>query len=489
MRPEDLIQPISAEAPCGEDLLLADDAEFVDYYFSVEDRFPASYFNLARGTLFDPKTIDAKAEAAQIEPLLKRSRDLRLLGIEAKFQILSGRWKGFVDAVSGMAALLDRYPDEVHPVDQTDRRNAVEELNALATVVAPLEYVVLFTDKRVGDITFRPYGTGSGKVSPREGEEPGNAGTISGAIGSSENAKVVDGLYAQLTGLKDALATMVRVCQAGSGGVPPKLDRIDGKLDDLIAMVLSARPDLAGGAAASEAPAADGTSAAAASTGGAATTITIQTAPGGIADHKVAFRHLQAVERYFVANEPASLALLLVVQARLLVGRPLVEALDALMENNSGYAKINFGGDNGFSISMSRMRDLSYSANIPSTEGWGAEDEDTGYEAYEGPEAPEPEAEVAEDGEDSEDAVSEDEASEGAEPVAEPVRAAPARPAPAKPLEVVSRDHAGLVLKQVEEFFQIREPASPIPVLLFKARNMLSKDFHALTRELIPPDS
>ena len=124
MRSDDLIKPISADAPCGDDLLAADDPDFVDYYFNVEDRFPTSYFNVARGTLFDPKTIDLKAEMAVIDPLLKRSRDLRLLGIEAKFQILSGRFKGFAEAVMAMAALMELYPEEVHPVDPLDRRNS-----------------------------------------------------------------------------------------------------------------------------------------------------------------------------------------------------------------------------------------------------------------------------------------------------------------------------------------------------------------------------
>ena len=94
MKVEELLKPISADAPCGEDLLAVDDPDFVDYYFNVEERLPTSYFNVLRGTLFDPKSVDHKAETAQIEPLLKRSRDLRLLGIEAKFQILAGRFKG-----------------------------------------------------------------------------------------------------------------------------------------------------------------------------------------------------------------------------------------------------------------------------------------------------------------------------------------------------------------------------------------------------------
>lgn len=468
MRPEDLIKPITSDAPCGEDLLLADDPDFVDYYFNVEDRLPTSYFNLARGTLFDPKSVDAKAETAQIEPLLKRSRDLRLLGIEAKFQVLAGRFKGFVDAVTGMAALLETYPDAVHPVDPQDRRNAVEELNALATIVAPLEYVILFSDKRAGDIAFRPYGISTGKITAREGEEAGNAATITGALGSAENAKTVETLHQQLTDLQAALATMTRVCQAGAGGAPPKLDRVAGKLADLMDMVMTSRPDLGAAAPSAEAEAeagADGPAAA----GGTTTTITLKATPAGVPDHKAAYRLLQAVEKYFVTTEPASLALLLVVQARLLVGRPLVEALDVLMESNSSYAKISFGGDTGFSISMSRMRDLSSQANIPTADNWAAESAAEVYAAVESVDPPAGEGDEAG-------------AEDGAPPppVAEPVAQV------AKPVDILSRDHAGMVLKQVEEFYQIREPASPIPVLLFKARNMLSKDFHALARELIP---
>lgn len=460
MRPDDLIKPVTPDAPCGEDLLAADDPDFVDYYFNVEDRFPTSYFNVVRGTLFDPKTIDAKAEAAQIESLLKRSRDLRLLGIDAKFQALSGRFKGFVDAVTGMAALLEAYPNEVHPVDPLDRRNAIEELNAMATIVSPLEYMPLFNDKRIGDVVFRPYATGSGKITPREGEEPGNASAVTGALGSAENAKLVDTLFQQLTSLQAALKTMTAACLAGPQPTSPKFDRIEQRLRDLVDMVLIARPDLGG----SSGPAVEVEGAAA--SGGAAvssTGFTILATPQAVPDHRSALRQLQTVERYFVANEPSSLALLLVVQARLLVGRPLVEALDALMESSAGYAKVDLGNDTGFSLSMTRLRELSDQANIPATEA--------------GPDAAEDEGESARTDADGE-AENEGEAA---------AVDSPAPPPPSNPAEVLSRDHAGMVLKQVEEFFQIREPASPIPILLFKARNMLSKDFHALVRELIPP--
>lgn len=439
MRVEELLKPISPDAPCGEDLLAADDPDFVDYYFNVEERLPTSYFNVLRGTLFDPKSVDHKGETAQIEPLLKRSRDLRLLGIEAKFQILAGRFKGFAEAVLGMAALLETYPQDVNPTDPVDRKNAIEELDSLATVAAPLDYAVLFNDRRAGDIIYRGYGTATGKVPLREGEEAGDASAVLGALSSSENAKVVEELFQQLTDMRAAIKKMVALGQSSPDPYTPKFVRLDDKLRDLSEMILAARGDLGGGDAAAgaegdAAAAAPGAAAApaAAGGGGATTTFTVQTAVGDVANHRAAYQMLQTVEHYFATNEPASLALVLVTQARLLIGRPLVEALDALISGSSDYATLTFGTESGFKLSMSQMRELSGLSNIQSTEDWAQRNED------------------------------------------DPEYAA-----------IVSRDHAGQVIKQIEDFFRTREPASPIPILLFKARNMLSKDFHALLRELI----
>ena len=437
MRVEDILKPVSADAPCGEDLLESDDSDYVDYYFGVEDRLPTSYFNIAKGTLFDSGSVDHKSETAQIDALLKRTRDLRLLGIEAKFQVLSGRFKGFAEAVLAMAGLVETYPDEAHPIASNDRRNALEELDALVTIVMPLDYATLITDKRIGDVKYRPYGTGIGKIEPRAEESRGDSNAISGALGSSENAKAVDQLYSQLIDLRAALKTMVSASQARPEPFSPRFPNLDAKIGDIIDMVLAARGDLGGVAADAtnaDAGAPDGdTSTDSVGAVGKAATITINAPVGDVPDHKTAYRMLHAVEHYFSTTEPASLALVLVTQSRLLIGRPLVEALDALMENSAAYASITFGTDTGFSIPMARMRELSGQASIASSESWSQ--------------------------------LAEDEA-----PVS----------------EIMSREHAGIVLKQVEDFFRIREPASPIPILLFKARNMLAKDFHALVRELIP---
>jgi len=431
MRLEDLLKPIAPDAPCGDDLLIADDPDFIDYYFNVEDRLPTSYFNVVRGTLFDSKSVDHKAETAQIDPLLKRSRDLRLVVLDAKFQILAGRFKGFAEAVLGVAGLLQAYPDAVHPVDPVDRRNAIEELNALATVAAPLEYASLLTDKRSGDVLYRTYATGSGKIAPRAGEQPGDSGAMLGALGHSDNIAVVDALFAQLNALLAALKTIETVCQNGPARFTPTLDRLRDRLSDILAMVLQARSDLADAPAQPDDASATGESGDAPAAG--STTFTVQATPAGLPDHRAAWRMLGTVEIYFAQREPSSVALILVMQARKLVGRPLVEAMDTLLEATSSYAVLPLG-DNNMMMTMSRMRELVAYAPFSATDQW-----DTPQEGDE--EMP----------------------------------------------EIVSRDHAGATLKLIEDYFRMREPASPITILLFKARNMLSKDFNAIVRELLPP--
>ena len=137
MNYDKISDPISPDAPCGPNLLLEDDPEFLDYFFEAPERMPTKYYDLVREELFDPKSVDFKGEEKKIEALLKRTRDVRLLGIQARFQILAGRLHGFCDAFNAMADLLEAHPTDVHPQvggDNNERRNALEEMNTLATV-------------------------------------------------------------------------------------------------------------------------------------------------------------------------------------------------------------------------------------------------------------------------------------------------------------------------------------------------------------------
>ncbi len=473
---DNLMNAVDPEEPCGPDLLEADDDEFINYYYDAEGRFPEKYYDLVREELFDAKTIDFNAEQKQIDALLKRSRDLRLLNISARFAALSGKLPKFCEAVIAMADLIDAFPDDVHPkvdADNTERRNAVEELNNFNHVLAPLQYATLLADKRIGDVSYRKYAVSAALVEPRSGETPGDASAMVAALASDENRKAVEALYENLSGTRGALGRMQATSKTlASNPFTPDFEKLQERLGELIALVEQARSDLAGsGEDAQDAGGEAGDVAGDMSAPAAGPTASQPTPSLSIPDMATAQSALRAVEAYFAANEPSAAALLLVTQARLLVGRPLVEALDTLLPGRSGGAVIDFGPETGFVIPMERMRTLTQETSSM----MGAQPSEP---APPPPPPPPPEPELDEEG----------------NPIPAPEGAAPPPPEPAPTpapsagtdMNVSNRVEAAGLIKGVEDFFRAREPASPIPVLLFKARGYLDKDFQALVRELLP---
>jgi type VI secretion system protein ImpA len=118
------------------------------------------------------------------------------------------------------------------------------------------------------------------------------------------------------------------------------------------------------------------------------------------------------------------------MQAKLLIGKSLIEAIEALLPENASQTKIDFGPETGFVLHMDRLKMLA--------------------------------AEAAS--------------------LVKPVESEDPGPAP----EIATRAEVSGHIKGVEEFFRVREPASPIPLLLFRARTYLDRDFGSIVSELIP---
>ena len=57
----------------------------------------------------------------------------------------------------------------------------------------------------------------------------------------------------------------------------------------------------------------------------------------------------------------------------------------------------------------------------------------------------------------------------------------------APPPRITSRPELAGVLRGVEEFYRRQEPASPIPILLARARGFMDKGFQSIVAELLPP--
>ncbi|MFD1881855.1 ImpA family type VI secretion system protein [Paracoccus pacificus] len=456
-----LLEPVSGERPCGPDLEREDVPEFVDYYYEAESRLPERYFVPAvQGTdgegseeqVFDPRSVNLRQEWAEIEPLLRQSRDLRLLTLLARFQILAGRLGDFADTLDATAGLMQKWLVEVHPVithSATDRRNALDELGNQTTVVMPLLHLPL-TNAR--EVTLRRYLAAQNAVSRRATEQDADTGQLLSALRNGANDAEITRLHTDLNRVAGALDRIVRLSgQHPTNPFAPEVGDTVRAIADMQALIAQARPALrpwnrddaevaANAAERAEQPAAQAGPTPAQGEGSGIPAPAVQpSAPApsarvaAITDRAQARVTLEECERWLVRHDPSSPVILLLTQARLLFGRPLTEALESLLPADAPRAVISFASETGFSLNMDRLRSLSQAA-------LGGFDAETGAGSDRPPEPPT----IA-----------------GHRDVAEHLRA-------------------------IEDFYRRAEPASPIPILLARGREMMDKGFDMIVTELIP---
>src|SRR5215471_5352450 len=132
-----LCLPISEADPCGPDLDLEADPEYLNFFAEAEVILPSSFFSAEDGRPFDRTTIDTQGQLEKLRRLMMRSRDLRLLVCQARFQILNRDLAGFAMSVAATAHLLDHHWDAVHPRAQNGElalRSAVVGALDMSTV-------------------------------------------------------------------------------------------------------------------------------------------------------------------------------------------------------------------------------------------------------------------------------------------------------------------------------------------------------------------
>ncbi len=439
---------VSDEEPCGPDLDATDDAEFVDYYFDalgrLPDPYPAPGVTVADTVpLFDPKSVDHSGEFELIDGMLQRSRDIRLLALRAQWAILAGRLPDMAEAVKAVADGLEEFGNDMHPAAHSsvsDRRDALSELGMMNSIQLPLMYCGLTGNT---DVTLRRIRVADGRYSPKAGEEDLDGNAMRSLLGSNDIADHVSASHAALITLANAFNRILRACKLNeTQPFVPDLAETIAILDEMRGLINDARPDLRGaeadlapaeGTEMDDAGGEDGDAAAPAPSGGGVTMVAVQDLPeGAIKSHAEARQALLTCEVYFRAKEPSSAALLLVTQARLLIGKTLIEAMQVLLPSEAGKAVVEFGPQAGFALPVDKLRALSAEAPAGAT--------------TQPPEDPEV----------------------------------------GDPPNVASTAEAAAVLRAVEDHFRRSEKSSPVPILLQRARSYLDKDFQALMSELIP---
>lgn len=496
---------ISAPTPAGPDLWAADDPAYADYYFNALDRLDITYLKPGQifgGTpqpdeLFDSTSINLKSELSSIDALLKTTRDLRLLSLRARWAILAGNLGECAVSVAAIADLLGAMPQDVHPGladGPADRLEALNDLAQQETMLQPLRYLRLGAT----NATLRRVMVARGKVTASVDEEDVDLDEMFRDLRSNRDETLADHAL-----LKTMRTDLQRITEAAGQGVKPQFATLITLLNDSLAVLEDAVPDStakAGGAqstpsqsdlASPETPQP--------SHANDAVLAAQRQSRGEIKTHQEASGRLRAVERYFGASEPSSAALLLVTQARMLLGKSLIEAFEALMPEAATRAAISFSEGSGLRLTHNTLRDLALHGTRPQPPlDLPAVDAPPPAEAEQTPET-EPEAPRKR----SIDEVLAQFSSDSTPPpaVAQTPQAEieinhastassadidPALDLLAQKYPVANAQEASAQLQAIIVYFNAMERSSPIPMLLNRARGYIGKDFETLMRELIP---
>ena len=336
----ELCVPLSETDPCGPDLDLSGDAEYLNFFAQTEGMLPSAFFSAEDGRPFDRASVDLPCQIAAIAPLWERSRDLRLLVIRARLTILNRDLAGFAVSIAAIAEWLEQFGDEVHPRaadGDLGARVAVLGSLDLPTVVFPLQYAPLCEGRRIGAVTYRSWMIASGEVKPRAGEQKHPSATLTEAIADAP-ADVLAATRKHVAMLKTSLARVrgiftMQGISLGLENLPALVDKIQLLVDPQAALseetAAAAEDDIA---PAGYTPAGN--------------------APASLADAQQA---LAAIAEYYSRSEPSSPTLPLVRQAHQLIGKSFFEVMSILVPTQIDKAAFQIGADQFFELPVGKL--------------------------------------------------------------------------------------------------------------------------------------
>ncbi|MCK0195924.1 type VI secretion system ImpA family N-terminal domain-containing protein [Ancylobacter sp. 6x-1] len=432
-----LLRPVTEAAPCGPDLDLDGDMEFLNFLARAEGVLPTSFLSFRR------ESVDFAAELATIGDFSQQTRDLRLLVLHAKLSILNRDLDGFANALDAVVALLAERWDEVHPRGEDGdfglRVAVVQALDDLPHVVLPIQEVPLVRSRRFGPVTYRMWLIADEKVEAREGEAILDAATIE-RVFTETDVDVLVALRDRIAGIDQAAAALEQTSIARAGyRYTITLPRLRGLLEPMITFLDQQVARLAPSAALSAVPVPadadaveDGGDLAPSAAPGASPAPGIADARPGIAvaTRPQAVAAIRAAGAYFRRYEPSSPTLLLVNFADRLMGKPFYEVLRLMMPRFAGEAEVRLA-QNAFRLTYEHVTETVV-ADSGFEEGMAIE------ASEEGPEIP----------------------------------------------QVDNRREALRLLEQVTIFLRGAEPSSPIPLVLTRARDFAERDFASLMKDM-----
>jgi len=309
---EALLQPITQEQPCGDNL---EDTELLASFDSYR-LFGQSRSLDAPGETPPPDwtTIRDKSNEA-----LRKSKDLRLLAHLGAALLRTDGVPAFAATLSVAAQWLEAYWAQVYPLVDEDailRRNALNCFADPMAMVDRLRRLPLVNSRQHGRFSLRDVDLATHQLQPAEGETAADEIQINAAF---------DGMpIEELTLLNDSVGTAIAslrrietsMREAAGSESTPSFDPLHAplmKMQLLLRTRLAARAPTGEAAAASDA-AGDGTASAPALS-------------GVVKSRQDAIRALEAIAAFYRQAEPSSPIPLLLERAKRLVSKDFLEVL------------------------------------------------------------------------------------------------------------------------------------------------------------------
>jgi type VI secretion system protein ImpA len=323
---ESLLQDISPDAPCGENL------EYDPDYGALERATqgkPEQQFGDTIVPAEEPDWLDVERRASA---LLGRTKDIRVLLPLIWALARTQGWAGFRDGLALLRGSLERHWDRIHPEldpdddnDPTLRINTIAALSDPDSMLAGLRAAPLVQSRAFGRFCLRDIQIASGELPPPEDGEPPEMQAIEGAFMEADleelqaTAKAVSQSVELIAGIESFLLERVGATQAPD-------------LESLSAVLKSAQRALADplsrriGTAASgdvEVEETMGTAEGAASVNAPGAPAAL----GPVRSREDVIRVLESVCEYYGRHEPSSPVPILLNRAKRLVSKDFTEIL------------------------------------------------------------------------------------------------------------------------------------------------------------------
>jgi type VI secretion system protein ImpA len=308
---QSLVEPISADAPCGADL---------------EDTQLLASFDAFR--LFGsatPLPVETEWRAIRDRSLeaLAQSRDLRLLAHLAAAVLRIDGLPAFCTTLTVADRWLTERWDQTYPRVDEDallRKNALNCLADRMAIVDAVRRAPVVSHRQLGSFCLRDLELAGGELAPTESDtSPPGAAQIEATLTASPVEELA-ALAGQIRGGTASLRNLVTVMQERGGyDSAPDLDPLLKpmlRIEKLLTDHLATR---SGAAGAGEMAGGDAAAPGAAAGAGA---------PGEIRSRQDAIRAMDAVSAFFRQQEPSSPVPLLLERAKRLVSKSFMEVLE-----------------------------------------------------------------------------------------------------------------------------------------------------------------